>query len=357
MRCLFIVLSIFAFFTNYGFSSQNLTDIKLQLLWHHQFEFAGFYVAKQKGFYKEAGLNVEIIEAKPDTNVTDEVVSKRADFGIHNTTLILDRYAGSDVSIVSTMFQHSPLALAFSNISDIKSIADLKNKTIMIGGDGAEIIAMLKKEGLEENSYKIIPHNYNPKALTQKQADAMSVFTTNELFFLEKEKIPYKVFKPESYGIDFYGNFIFTRGERLRGDQQTVDAFVEASNKGWLYALSHINEAILITSKYSQKSIEALRYEADKTIPLIAADKIRIGFINEKRWEHVSKIYAELGMLPDNFMPDNFLYIKGASTDKNFTYILWGIAIVFFVFSVVYAYFLYRKAAKQRESEKLKLTT
>ncbi len=356
MRDLFIVLSTFIFFTNYGFASQNSKTIRLQLLWHHQFEFAGFYVAKQKGFFKEAGLDVDIVEAKPDTNVTAEVVSKRADFGIHNTTLILDRYAGSNVSIISTMFQHSPLALAYCGNSDIYRIADLRNQTIMIGGDGAEIVAMLKKEGLDRGSYKIVPHNYNPKALIQKQADAMSVFTTNELFFLEKEEIPYKLFKPEKYGIDFYGNFIFTNSDRLKTDKKTVDAFVEASNKGWLYALSHLDEAIQITSHYSKKSLEALRYEADKTVPLIAADKIKIGFINKKRWEHVSKTYAELGMLPENFMPDDFLYTDGANADRNTIYLLWSLAVVLFVGSAGYAYFYYKKVKQKKESEKLSLT-
>lgn len=357
MRDLFIVLSTFIFFTNYGFASQNSKTIRLQLLWHHQFEFAGFYVAKQKGFFKEAGLDVDIVEAKPDTNVTAEVVSKRADFGIHNTTLILDRYAGSNVSIVSTMFQHSPLALAYANDSDIKKIADIRGKTIMIGGDGAEIVAMLKKEGLDKGSYRIVPHNYNPKALVQKQADAMSVFMTNELFFMEKEKIPYKIFKPESYGIDFYGNFIFTTTDMLKADKKTVDAFVQASNKGWLYALSHIDEAIRITSHYSQKSLEALQYEANKTISLIAADKIKIGFINKKRWEHVSRTYAELGMLPDNFMPDDFLYIDAANADRNVIYMLWGLALVLFVSSAGYAYFYYKKIKQKKEFEKLKLTS
>jgi ABC-type nitrate/sulfonate/bicarbonate transport system substrate-binding protein/nitrogen-specific signal transduction histidine kinase len=331
----------------------SLKKVRLQLLWHHQFEFAGFYVAKQKGYYKELGLDVELIEAKPDTNVTKEVVSGRADFGVHNTTLLLDRYAGADVSVVSTVFQHSALALMTLGDGTIKNVHDLRGKNIMIGGDGTEIIAMLKKEGIEPSAYNIIKHDYDPHALTNKKADAMVVFTTNEPFALEKADISYKLFTPDSYGIDFYGNVLFTTSSTLKNDKELVDKFVAASNKGWSYALSNLDESVKITQTYSTKNKDALRYEAEKMVPLVSAEYIPIGFINEGRWRHISDTYARLGMLPQGYLPDGFLYVDDAQAKaQKLLRLIWISVLTAVGIGLMAAYMSYINKKLKKEQKK-----
>ncbi len=331
----------------------SLKPIKLQLLWHHQFEFAGFYVAKQKGYYKDVGLDVEIIEANPDTNVTKEVISGKADFGIHNTTLLLDKYASADVSVVSTIFQHSALALMTLDDGNIKHIHDLRNKKIMLGEDGTEIIGMLKKEGMEPSSYTLLKHDYDPQALLSKKADAMAVFTTNEPFVLENANIKHKLFTPDSYGIDFYGNVIFTASSTLKNNKELVDKFVAASNRGWAYAIANTEEAVGITKIYSSKNSDALKYEAQKTIPLISADYIPLGFINEGRWRHISDTYTKLGMLPQGYMPDGFLYIDDTQAKaKRLMHIIWISLLIALTIALVAAYMTYINKRLKKEQKK-----
>ena len=83
----------------------------LQLKWFHQFQFAGYYAAKEKGFFAEEGLDVEIRERDPAKSPIDNVLHGAADFGISDSSLILHRMRGSQAVALAAIFQHSPLVL------------------------------------------------------------------------------------------------------------------------------------------------------------------------------------------------------------------------------------------------------
>ena len=83
-------------------------DIKVQLRWKHQFQFAGYYMALHKGFYEDVNLNVKLLEGDEKIDVVKTVLSKKADFGISNSSLILDYMKGLDVLNLGAIFQHSP---------------------------------------------------------------------------------------------------------------------------------------------------------------------------------------------------------------------------------------------------------
>jgi len=89
-------------------------NISLQLQWKHQFEFAGFYAAKEKGFYKDAGLDVDFCEYTSDTNITDEVLSGKKQFGTWDSQLIAERLQGKPIKLVANYFKRSPLVILTS---------------------------------------------------------------------------------------------------------------------------------------------------------------------------------------------------------------------------------------------------
>ena len=89
-------------------SSEAAETLRLQLKWTHAFQFAGFYAADAKGYYREAGLDVQLIEAAPDTDVVGRVTAGEAEFGIGTSNLLLDRHAGRPVMALAAIFQHSP---------------------------------------------------------------------------------------------------------------------------------------------------------------------------------------------------------------------------------------------------------
>lgn len=190
----------------YGFIlnlySNNLDDsklenIKLQLQWKHQFEFAGFYAAKEKGFYKDVGLDVEFIEFDSKKNIVNEVVNKNADYGLTYSSFIVDYMNGKPLVFVANFFKQSPLVLVTQK--DIYTPADLRNKKIMGLLDSSHeqiVLTMLDKFNITKNDFQNIPRKSAVESFINKKIDALTVFTTNEIYTLDKLGIKYNIFRP-----------------------------------------------------------------------------------------------------------------------------------------------------------------
>ena len=126
MKILFIITFIII---NLLFSNEK-TNISLQLSWLNQFQFAGYYVAKEKGFYKEVGLEVEINEFKDKTDLAQLVVSQKVDFAIGRSSLMIDRLKGNDIIALGAIFQNSPLVL-ISTKEDITQQSHIDSNKFM----------------------------------------------------------------------------------------------------------------------------------------------------------------------------------------------------------------------------------
>jgi polar amino acid transport system substrate-binding protein len=129
MRFLIIFLFCINLFAN--------DKVSIQLLWKHQFEFAGIYVAKEKGFYKEQNLDVDIKEFDFNVDISKDVILGKTTFGIGYPSVILN---GNDIVLMSAFFQSSPHAIATTNMN-IKNVKNFKNKAIMINNDAISTIA------------------------------------------------------------------------------------------------------------------------------------------------------------------------------------------------------------------------
>lgn len=298
--------------------AKELEKVTLQLKWKHQFQFAGYYTALEKGYYKEVGLDVVIKEATSSTkiDVASEVLDKNAHFGVGMSNLLLEYAKGKPLVVLGVIFQHSPYSL-MSLSNNINTIHDLIGKKVMIEEVAVDIFAQLRREKIDSDQLKIIEHIHNPSDLVDGTIDAMSVYNTNEPYQLYQKKIPYNLFSPREAGIDFYGDNLFTTQEMIENNPKLVEAFRQASFRGWQYALSHQEEVIqLILQKYNtqHKSQEYYQFEAKKLTELIHPDLIEIGYMHQGRWEHIVSVYQELGFLDKEVALQNFLY----SSQKNF---------------------------------------
>jgi two-component sensor histidine kinase/ABC-type nitrate/sulfonate/bicarbonate transport system substrate-binding protein len=286
--------------------------VALQLKWRHQFQFAGYYMAKEKGYYDAAGLDVEIREASTSIRFTDEVVSGRAQYGVNNTDLLIDRVArGKKVVVLGVIFQHSPSVLVSLAKCRLDSPGDFVGKRVMVSPDTeAEIFSMFSNEGIPRDRIRFIPHSWNLEDLVEGRTDALTAYATNELLTLASRGIAYRVTKPITYGIDFYGDCLFSSDEEIRAHPKRAAAFLAASLKGWDYAMDHVGEACdLILEKYSrEKPRAALLAEAAAMDELIVHKFVPIGFMNTGRWRHVGDTYVSLGMIPAGYSLDGFLY-------------------------------------------------
>ena len=318
-----------------------LEPVRLQLKWTHAFQFAGYYAAKEKGYYAEAGLDVDFIEASPNSDPLLPVLDGRAQFGVGNSSLLLARRDGKPVVSLAVIFQHSPLVFIARRGSGINAIHDLIGKRVMLEAHSDELIAYLKQEGIPRERIELLTHSFNPQDLIAGKVDAMSAYVSNETFYLDQADLPYQIFTPRSAGIDFYGDNLYTSERELRAHPQRVEAFRAASLRGWQYAMTHAEEiADLIHARYAKThSREFLLNEARHMESLLRADLIELGYQHAGRWRHIADTYADLGLLPRDFKLDGFLYHDEPPTDRSGLYvatILLAVVslIAFYIFSI-----------------------
>ncbi|ANE53814.1 diguanylate cyclase domain-containing protein [Methylomonas sp. DH-1] len=298
-------------------SAAEPDKVSLQLKWKHQFQFAGYYAAKEKGFYREAGLDVNIVEAETGTDPVSEVAAGRAQFGVGTSELILNRYRGANIRVLGVIFQHSPLSLITLASSGIDHVHKLVDRKVMIEANSAELFAYLYQEGFTPRAFALQHHSQDLNDLLSGETDAMSVYVTDELYELKRQRIAYNQFSPNMSGIDFYGDNFFTLDSELQTKPERVKAFREATLRGWRYAMQNPEELVqLIYQQYSQRhSIEHLRYEAAAMAELMKPDLIDPGYMNKGRWQHIAQTYHQLGLLPENFDVEAMLYFPDSEAD------------------------------------------
>jgi PAS domain S-box-containing protein len=295
--------------------TENLRSVTLQLLWKHQFEFAGFYAAKAKGFYQAAGLDVRILPFNPDDKPpVEKVISGEADFAVGDSTIIINRAKGYPVKLLANIFQHSPYVLITLADSGIISPAQMVGKKIMLAKHeeiNAEIKSMLAAESISLDQLQVVEHTSRVDQLVNGEVDIMSAYASNEPAILKQMGIKINIINPLNYGIDFYSDNIYTSEEKVQNDRPMVDAFTQASIKGWQYALQNKNEIIdLIINQYSQeKSRETLQYEADAIEKYILPNHIPLGDIKINRLQRIADSYKNLGLISKEFS------IKGLFSD------------------------------------------
>jgi ABC-type nitrate/sulfonate/bicarbonate transport system substrate-binding protein len=306
-------------------SSLANDKITLQLKWTHQFQFAGYYAAKAQGFYQKAGLDVQILEAEPEISPTDILMSGEANYAVGSSSVLLDRLAGKPIVVLAVIFQHSPYTIISKANKNINSVHDLIGKKIMLEPQADELIAYLKREGISLTSVNRIPHTFDLNSLISDETDAYSAYVTSELFALNQAGIPYLTFTPRSAGIDFYGDNLFTSEQELAENPERAEAFIQASLKGWQYAMVHQEEIVeLILSEYSTKlSHDALIFEAKKMEELLFPDLIELGYMYQGRWQHIAETYAELGLIPKDYSLSGFIYQN--NSNKDFSKFYWAL--------------------------------
>ncbi|MDD5056988.1 MAG: ABC transporter substrate-binding protein [Sideroxydans sp.] len=303
-------------------TSSELDSVTLQLKWTHAFQFAGYYAAKERGYYREAGLDVKIVEALPGDDPVKNVLDGRAEFGVGTSALLLQRKAGQPVVALAVIFQHSPYVLIARQLKTTQDIHDIVGKRVMLEPQADELLAYLQKEGIPLSQITQVEHSYDPQDLIDGKVDAIAGYATNQPYYLRRARFAHYIYTPRSAGIDFYGDNLFTTEQQLKEHPERVRAFREASLRGWKYAVEHPEQmADLILARYSQRhSRDYFLFEAKETIALMHPELIEVGYMNASRWRHIADTYSDIGMLPRNFSLDGFLYDPDPQHDLTWLY-------------------------------------
>lgn len=292
------------------FSSEK---VSIQLKWHHQFQFAGYYAALEKGFYREEGLDVVLKDRDPAKNNIDQILNGESEYGIADSVLLIYQAQKKPIVIVAPIFQHSPNVLITLKSSGIDSPYKLVGKKIAFypnDADGIATLAMLRETGVLQKGIVRVNTQYDINALLHRDLDAHHAYITNEPYMLLKKGIDINVINPEHFGVDLYGDMLFTTQTEQHKHPERVAAMKRATLRGWKYALEHKEEMIhLIQTKYaSDKTAEHLRYEAQGIESVIEPATIPIGTLDYGRMEFVQQLLYRHGLIQSTIPMDQYIY-------------------------------------------------
>ncbi len=234
---------------------QAADDVKLQLQWVTQAQFAGYYVALDKGFYAAEDLNVTILPGGPDIAPPQVLAGGGADAMLNwMPSALAAREKGLPVVNIAQPFKSSGLMLTCWKDTGIKSPADFKGKTIGVWFYGNEypFLSWMSQEGISteggDDGVTVLRQGFNVDPLLQRQADCISTMTYNEFGQVldagvsEDELV---TFKYEDHGVATLEDGIYALEDNLK-DPAFADKmvrFVRASMKGWKYAEANPGEA------------------------------------------------------------------------------------------------------------------
>jgi diguanylate cyclase (GGDEF)-like protein len=176
-----------------------------------------------------------------------------------------------------------------------------------------ETLAMLKHAGIDYRRLKNDPPSWNYSDLVTGKTTLMPGYITDTPLFVKRAGGEPVVINPLDYGIDFYGDVLFTSEHMLSSNSEVVARFRRASLRGWQYALKHPEEVINhILAKYYPDAgpdrREFLRYEAQKTIELAQPDLVEIGYMSRERWNRIQETFVSLGLVSATLQLEEFLY-------------------------------------------------
>jgi diguanylate cyclase (GGDEF)-like protein/PAS domain S-box-containing protein len=333
-----------------------LDNVTLQLNWTHGFQFAGYYAAKEQGYYQEAGLDVNFEESAPDSDPVPNVSSGKAQFGVGTSSLILARAAGKPVIALAVIFQHSPYVIYTADGTE--NVRALAGKKIIIEPQADELVAYLKKAGIAQDQIQRLPQGIAPKDLISGKTDAISGHLLNKPYAFELAHFTYRTFSPRENGIDFYGDNLFTSEQEIKDHPEQVHAFLQASLRGWRYALEHRDEIIdLILKKYSTHyAREYLVFESEQMLPLLQSDLIDIGYSTPMRWKRIAEVYSGAGMLQRTVSLDEFIYVQHPVNQIEPAISFWlnpKILIILLIFASIILFSLFILFKLKRKNEEL----
>jgi PAS domain S-box-containing protein len=313
--------------------------VVLQLSGPHEFRFAGYYAAQIKGYYAEEGLNVEIRALEEGKRAASEVFEKRADFGTANSDIVYLRMQGQPIVALASIFQHSPRALITRDASNIKTPRDLIGKTVAMDQTRQDIetLAMFKNAGVSIDKINVVKNQATLEPLINGGVDAQLSLITDQPIALRQAGIKPHVIRPIEYGIDFYGETLFTSEKMLKRHPARVAAFHRASLRGWAYAMEHPNELIdhiLATRPTNDPENERLvtraRLECEAgvmTRTLINPIIVEIGHMSPARWQRIAETYAEFGNVKPDWSLTGFIYFANSKPHQPILLVTLGLLV------------------------------
>jgi NitT/TauT family transport system substrate-binding protein len=278
-------------------------SVKLQLQWFYQAQFAGYIAAADKGFYKEQGLDVQLLEGGVDIVPQTVLAQGQADFAIAWVPKALaSREQGAQITDIGQIFQRSGTYQVSFADSGITSPADLKGKKVGNWGFGNEfeLFAAMTKAGINPGSdVTLVQQQFDMQALLRHDIDAAQAMSYNEYAQLLEAKDPKtgQLYKPDAFtvlnwndvGTAMLQDAVWANSTKLQSDtsyQDTAVKFLTASIKGWAYCRDNPAECRdLVVKRGSKLGASHQLWQMNEVNKLLWPSPQGAGMVDDAAWK------------------------------------------------------------------------
>ena len=296
--------------------SAKVTKVTLQLKWVTQAQFAGYYAAAAKGYYKQAGLDVNIKVGGPDIIPEQVVAGGQAQFGLDwLPSLMSARDQGTKLVNIAQVFARSGMTEITWKDTGINTIAKMKGKKVgnWLGGNEFELFAALSRAGMDpvhNKGVEIIKQPFDMNLFLNRQISAASAMTYNELAQVLESKNPktgkltklseLNVIKMQNIGTGMLEDGIFTTDSWIKdkSHQAIAKKFLAASFKGWIYCRSHVKDCVSIVLSHGPTLLKGHQaWQMNEINALVWPNKLGIGVMDPKAYAFTAKTTAKYNHL------------------------------------------------------------
>ncbi|MHA6534766.1 ABC transporter substrate-binding protein [Paenibacillus sp. BAC0078] len=284
--------------------------VKLQLKWVPQAQFAGYFLAKDKGYYADEGLNVEILPGGPDIVPEQQVAGGSADIGVDwVASLLTSQEQEMPLVQIAQIFQKSGLVMVSKKAAGINGPADLKGKKVgnWMGGNEFEILALFDKYKLDSNKdLKFTKQGFTMDQFLGGEIDAASAMTYNEYQVVLESGIKaddLNVIDMNDEGVAMLEDNLFANKEWLADNKETAAKFVRASLKGWKDAIADPEAAVDSVVKLAEEGSTTREHqltmmtEVAKLIQPEGFDASKLGFTDAAAFQQTADIALKFGVI------------------------------------------------------------
>jgi NitT/TauT family transport system substrate-binding protein len=268
------------------------SKVSLQLNWLHEAEFAGYYVAQAKDFYKDKGLDVTILEGGPGTPARDRVMNGEVTFAVTSFGEQRDLVSAGKPSVaVMAAFQIPPLTIFALQSSGIRDPKDLMGKKVGVTTDYWRNILTqtLTAAGVDPGEVTEVKVEVNDlQKLYDGSVDAWLGYAQDEPIRATIAGHPVTNMFPADFGIGGYEGLVIATQSTIDSSPDVVKAFVQASEQGWRYAIEHPDEAAQILTTWAEgTSVDFQRLAVRAVAPLVDIPQFPVGWIDSARWQQL----------------------------------------------------------------------
>ena len=264
--------------------------VSIRLKWFVDTADGGVVVAKEKGFFKENGIDATIYPGGFELDPIKLVTSGSGDFGIAGAdAFLLARAKGLPIVAIAVEFQKTPICFISKSESNIKTPQDFVGKKIGVKfASDAETVyrIFMAKLNIDTKKIKEIPMKWDMTPFFTGQVDVLPGYASNEPIIAKKKGYKINIIKVEDYGLTFYGNIFFTTEKMIKEKPELVQKFVNALVKGFDYGGKNKEEMVDIVVKSGEKLDRQLELEIyDAARPYWTDANGHFGTMEMKTWE------------------------------------------------------------------------